>query len=82
MSITYKEDTAVFKETATVDEAETFLEWITEHENCVVDLSESSHIHTAVLQVLMAAEPHVTKMPEDDSFGIWLRNALDFKQEN
>ncbi len=81
MSIEYNGDTAVFKETAAVDEAETFLEWTTEHKDATVDLSECVHVHTAVLQVMMAAKPKIGKFPEEREFNTWIHNVLKFKKE-
>lgn len=41
----------------TVEEAETLLTWLQEHPHGQVDLSECTHLHSAVVQVLMAARP-------------------------
>ena len=82
MSIEYTEDRAVFKDTVSVDEAEPLLDWITSLDEAVVDLSECTHIHTSVMQVLMAAEDlRVEKLPGDKSFRDWLENSLNSKKE-
>ncbi len=82
MSIEYNGDTAVFMETVSVDEAESFLEWITEHKNVSADLSKCVHVHTAVLQVLMASDIRIDKLPEDRDLNSWIQNALKISKEN
>ena len=82
MSITYIENKAKFSDAVSAEEAETFLEWIVSRDKAFVDMSECSHIHTAVLQVLMAAENiSIEKMPEDKSLKDWLNNTINSNKE-
>lgn len=80
MSISYTENKAVFNDTVSAEDAETFLEWVAPLNNASLDMSECLHIHTAVLQVLMAAENiNIEKMPEDKLLNDWLNNTLNLK---
>jgi hypothetical protein len=49
----------------TVEEAETVLEWILQHPQGELDLVQVEHIHTAVLQVLLAAGMSRVRLPQD-----------------
>jgi len=59
-----------------VEEAEPLLEWLQKKPKAKVDLSKCTHLHTANLQVLMAAKPDVANWPEDIELRAWLEAAL------
>lgn len=63
-----------------VEEADQLLVWLCNHPNGSVDLSEATHIHAAVLQVLMATRPGVEAWPRDAEFSLWLQRALAQKK--
>ena len=65
MPVTLKKTVAVLKGTCTVEEAERLLEWLVEHPGGKVNLKDCEHLHTAVLQVLMATRPRVSAEPQD-----------------
>ena len=46
-----------------------------------VDLSACCHLHTANLQVLMAAKPAISNWPEDEKLRAWLEAALPISAE-
>ena len=54
------------------DEAEPLLEWLLDHPAGKVNLKTCRGLHTAVLQVLLAAAPAVTVKPQDGDFARWL----------
>ncbi len=82
MTTVYKESTVVLSEVVSVEEAEDLLEWLHAHPKGMVDLYDCVHLHTAVLQVLMAARPSIASWPKDAAFGAWLKAALnDEKKE-
>lgn len=76
MTIEYKRNQVFFKDVVTVEEAEELLEWLQKKTAAKVDLSACSHLHSANLQVLMAAKLNVTAWPEDAEFANWLKLAL------
>lgn len=76
MSITYSENMAILADIVSVEEAESLLEWLKAHPQGTVDLTRCRHLHTANLQVLMAAAPTIAAWPEDKAFAAWLQNTL------
>lgn len=81
MPIEYKGNHAFFRDAVSVEEAEGLLEWLQLTPSATVDLSECSHLHTASLQVLMAAKAAISRWPEDVKLRTWLENALPLSAE-
>jgi hypothetical protein len=77
MPIEFKKQKAVFRGAVTVEEAEALLEWLQNKAAAKADLSACSHLHTANLQVLMAAKTKVTSWPADSDLRAWLQTALN-----
>lgn len=67
MAIRYKDHIAVLEDHCSVEEAESFLEWMKQQSEPMVDLGGCSHLHAAILQVLLALRP-VILVPPEDSF--------------
>ena len=65
MPIRFEDQTARFEGSCTVDEAIPFAEWLEATEAPRVDLGPCTGLHTALLQVLMAAGATVAVEPED-----------------
>ncbi|MCB6179272.1 hypothetical protein LHP98_14200 [Rhodobacter sp. Har01] len=61
---------------ARVDEAETLVSFLETTADPVVDLGPTNHLHTAVLQVLMAYRPALATLPEDPVLLALLRPLL------
>jgi len=76
MPIEFKKQKAVFRDGVTVEEAEALLEWLQNKPAAKVDLAACSHLHTANLQVLMAAKIKVIGWPDDPDLRGWLQTAL------
>ena len=76
MSIEFTTDQVIFRDVASVEEAEALLEWLQKTSNSTVDLAACTHLHTANLQVLMAARPAITSWPENIELRAWLEVAL------
>ena len=76
MGIEYRKNLAVFTGLVTADDAETLLEWLTENPKSKVDLAACSHLHTANMQVLLAAKPVIKARPDDESLTAWLDTLL------
>ena len=76
MSIEYAEGFARFSGNVAVDDAEGLLQWLQEQPDAAIDLAACRELHTACLQMLMAARARVIAFPEQaDAIG-WLRSAL------
>lgn len=77
MPVTYEKSLARFAEVCTVEEAMEVQEWLGRHKAPRIDLSACTHLHTAVLQVLMAARPQLAAAPEDPFLRRWVAPLLD-----
>lgn len=53
-------------DSCSVEDAETLLQLVLEHDDAVIDASKCTHIHTAAMQVLLAAKPKFRDLPEDE----------------
>ena len=76
MPIEFKKNRAIFRDEASVEEAEGLLEWLQTRPSAKADLSACSHIHTANLQVLMAAKTAISCWPKDAELRAWLEPAF------
>lgn len=76
MPIEFKKNRAIFRDEVSVEEAEGLLEWLQTRPSAKADLSELSHLHTANLQVLMAAKTSISNWPNNDELRAWLEPAL------
>lgn len=76
MPISYKKTVAVLQDYCTIEEAETLLEWLLEHPKAKLNLKQLEHLHTAVLQVIMALQPAISAMPDDIHNFYWLEALL------
>lgn len=76
MPIEFKKNRAIFRDEVTVEEAEGLLEWLQTRPTAKADLSALSHLHTANLQVLMAAKIGIYNWPRNNELRAWLEPAL------
>jgi hypothetical protein len=81
MPIVFKKNHAFFRDAVSVEEAEGLLEWLQQQPSAKIDLSGCCHLHTANLQVLMAAKPVISRWPEDAKLRAWLVAALPHSVE-
>ncbi len=65
MPMTMTGDLAVFEGTCAVEEAETLLAWLRDTPGAKVDMAGCEHIHTAVLQTLLAVRPTIVSSLPD-----------------
>lgn len=65
MTIDYQETRAVLSGVCTVEDAEDLLGWLIKHPQCQVELSSAEHLHSAVVQTLMAMAPRLLGQPTD-----------------
>ncbi|MBF0613099.1 MAG: hypothetical protein HQL55_18420 [Magnetococcales bacterium] len=64
MAIDYQDNQAIMSDVCTVEEADGFLAWLRDHPQAEVDMAACTHIHTAILQVVMALSPKIVAFPE------------------
>ena len=76
MTIEFKKNQILFKDVVSVEDAEGLLEWLQKKAAVKVNFSACTHLHSANLQVLMAAKPIITAWPADPAFTGWLQSAL------
>ncbi|MEO5333787.1 MAG: hypothetical protein H7839_17380 [Magnetococcus sp. YQC-5] len=65
MPVTYTDQEAILTATVAIEEAETLLAWLKEHGQGSVNVQGCQHLHTAVLQVLLALRPPLGEPPTD-----------------
>lgn len=76
MTIEFKEDMLLCTGVLTVEDAELLLHEVAGRPQALVDLGGCEHLHSACLQVLMAASARVARWPESPALAAWLRAAL------
>jgi hypothetical protein len=76
MPIEFTTDQVIFRDVASVEEAESLLEWLQKTPDAKIDLAACAHLHTANLQVLMAARSGIASWPENTELRAWLEIAL------
>ncbi|QJC56199.1 hypothetical protein HC248_01501 [Polaromonas vacuolata] len=80
MPIRYKKNQALFEGVATVDDAEGLQQWLKHKPHATVHLTACSHLHSANLQVLMAAGNRIAAWPDDTDLHCWLETLLSDKK--
>ena len=65
MSIELKKKVAVCKDICSIEEAETLLGWLIEQPSGKLNLKQLKHMHTAIVQVIIATKASVSVWPED-----------------
>ncbi|MBP2315638.1 hypothetical protein [Azospirillum soli] len=76
MPIRFEDDMAVFEGACAVDEAMELAGWLEGRERVRVDLGRCTALHTALLQLLMAARAAVVVEPEDAFLKTWVAPRL------
>ena len=78
MSIVYEKSTPTFNGFISIEEADQLLAWAHACPEGKLDLTHCEHLHTATLQVLMAAVSlTVLSWPLDAPFAAWLKVSLN-----
>ena len=82
MAIRFEDEVAYLEDVVSVEEAEDLLGWLQGHPGRPVDWSACDHLHTAVLQVLLAMEPPLHGTPRDDFLARWVASRLGTLRES
>jgi hypothetical protein len=77
MPLRLAERTATLEGVVGVDDAEALAAWVRATPSPRVNLRACTHLHTAVLQVLLAAAVRVSAAPEDPFLAAWVVPALE-----
>ncbi len=72
MPLTLEDDLAILSDAVTVEEAEPLWQWLQRCPRGRVDLAAVTHVHTAVLQLLLAARPAVAVPFTDPFLATWI----------
>jgi anti-anti-sigma regulatory factor len=80
MAILYKKNKAIFQDQVSAEEAEALLEWLQKTKHAEVDFTEARHIHTAVIQVLLAGDIRVSAWPKATKLHSWLQHIFEKMQ--
>lgn len=75
MPIMVEDQLAIFHEIVGAEEAEPLWAWLSQKVPAQVDLRRCTHLHCAVLQVLLATRPEVIAWPEDPDLRQSLKRA-------
>ncbi|MFV3126377.1 hypothetical protein [Niveispirillum sp. KHB5.9] len=76
MSLEYSDGTIRLLGNCTLEEAEMLLQLLLDHPGAVVDWSDCSGLHGAVLQTLMAGRRRMVGEPADEFLRRWMAPAL------
>jgi hypothetical protein len=76
MPFKFAKNTITAVESCAVEDALPLLEFLQSHRMARVNLGSCIHLHTAVLQVLMAVRPQIVALPKDMLLASWLLQVL------
>ena len=72
MTVVIEKDRILIQGIYGADDVEVLMSALRAHGSSIVDLSEADHLHTAILQVLLAFRPSITGTPRDSFIRTWL----------
>lgn len=72
MPLEFREDEACLSGVSVAEEALTLAEWLAAHPTAKVDLAACTHIHTSLLQTLLAYDPPISAQPTDEFLTRWI----------
>ena len=67
---------AVLSDSLAIEDAEELQQWFKGKDRTELDMAALNHIHSAPLQVLMAAQPRVIAWPDQLGLSQWLQTCL------
>jgi hypothetical protein len=82
MPIAVTETIAIFEGVCEIEQAEALLDWLRKTPAPQIDLSQCEHMHTAVLQTLLAVRPTIVAMPPDPLIARILRETASPHHES
>jgi hypothetical protein len=82
MPLVFTETLVRFESVCTVEDALPLLEFLKGSAMPEVDLLACTHLHTALLQLLLAARPRLASPPADPALARWVAPLLTDECEN
>lgn len=80
MAIDYKKQVAHLRDQLGAEEADTLFSWLQENPKASLNLSRCTHLHAAVLQVLILLRPSISVWPDQVELTHWLKPLLPSRQ--
>jgi hypothetical protein len=80
MPVVIERNLARFVDICTVEEAMTVHEWLLAHKTARIDLSACTHLHTSLLQLLLAVRPKLAAPPADAFLAAWVAPLLQARE--
>lgn len=81
MTINFVRNVAKCEGFCQIEEAEALLEWVLKKRKPKLDLSNLEHMHTAILQVVLASQIEVSAWPNDEKLASTFQNLLKYRHE-
>lgn len=72
MPVTLSKNVATLSGLVSVDDAEPFAQWLRDTRRPMVRMAGCTHLHTAVLQALLAARPVIISPPTEPFLARWI----------
>lgn len=82
MPLVFTETQVRFEDVCTVEDALPLLDFLKGSAAPEIDLSACTHLHTALLQLLLAARPRLATPPADPTLARWVAPLLTDEREN
>lgn len=83
MPINYKTNVAVLEGVCGIEEGDALLEWLIANPKGKINLKQTSHLHTALLQILLCHQPKVSVAPENAEFkAFWQATVRPLMESN
>lgn len=81
MTISFARNVAKCEGFCQIEEAETLVNWVLKKRKPKLDLANLEHMHTAILQVILAAQIEVSVWPNDDKLNTYFQTLLKYTHE-
>lgn len=76
MPIQYDEDVALLEDVCIIEEADDLKQWINAHPQGTINLKKCTHLHAAIVLVLLALKPTLSQPSEDSFINSWIVPAI------
>jgi hypothetical protein len=77
MPLEFRRSEVCLSGSCTAEEALDLAEWLAKRKRPKTNLAECTHMHTALLQTLLAYKPQISAPPADAFLATWVMPALD-----
>ena len=77
MAIEFQTDHVQLSGKCRLEDAEHLREWLQQNPNSALDLSACTHVHTGILQIILAHGRMPSALPTDMVFARWLAHYME-----